>query len=239
MRKNKVLIFAIIFSIISLFFAISSFVFVLLQTEEKIINASKIYNNGINYVVEVNDYNKKLEQQGNGVKYGNFITRQNETYLKDYKCGNYRFGFTTFSGVGCEVASAYNAMIALGKTEMLSETIYSFEKWAIEFAIAWGKFGSNPLQISTYLNKKGIGCSKITNYNNFKSQVEKQANCHIIMSRWNNSWTDGLHTFYIKKQDSKYYSYNWVYSYATVDRNNIDDFNDGSGFIVGYILWKK
>ena len=185
------------------------------------------------------DYNKKLEQQGNGVKYGNFITRQNETNLKDYNCGNYRFGFTTFSGVGCEVASVYNAMIALGKTEMLSETIYSFEKWAIEFAIAWGKFGSNPLQISTYLNKKGIGYSKITNYNNFKSQVEKQANCHIIMSRWNNSWTDGLHTFYIKKQNSKYYSYNWVYSYATVDRNNIDAFNDGSGFIVGYILWKK
>ena len=43
----------------------------------------------------------------------------------------------------------------------------------------------------------------------------------------------------IKEQDSKYYSYNWVYSYATVDRNNIDAFNDGSGFIVGYILWKK
>ena len=40
----------------------------------------------------------------------------------------------------------------------------------------------------------------------------------------------------IKKQDSKYYSYNWVYSYATVDRNNIDAFNDGSGFIVGYYI---
>ena len=43
----------------------------------------------------------------------------------------------------------------------------------------------------------------------------------------------------IKKQDSKYYSYNWVYSYTTVVENNIDSFNDGSGFIVGYILWKK
>ena len=72
-----------------------------------------------------------------------YLTDQSETNRKNYNCGNYRFGFTTFSGVGCEVASAYNVMIALGKTEMLSETIYSFEKWAIEFAIAWGNFGSN------------------------------------------------------------------------------------------------
>lgn len=60
-----------------------------------------------------------------------YLTDQSETNRKNYNCGNYRFGFTTFSGVGCEVASAYNAMIALGKTEILSETIYSFEKWAI------------------------------------------------------------------------------------------------------------
>ncbi len=185
------------------------------------------------------DYNKKLEKQGNGVKRGNYITRQNETRLKDYRSGDYRFGFTTFSGVGCEVASAYNAMIALGKAEMLSETIYSFEKWAIEYAIAFGKFGSNPLQISTYLSKKGMGYTKITNYNKFKSQVEKQKNCHIIMSRWNEPLTSGLHTFYVKKQDIKYYSYNWVYSYNTIERDNIDAFNDGSGFIVGYIVWKK
>lgn len=72
MRKNRVLIFAIFFSIISLFFTISSFVFVLLQTKEKAISTSSIYNKGINYIVEVKAFSDDVgESFGTGVVISN------------------------------------------------------------------------------------------------------------------------------------------------------------------------
>ncbi len=186
-------------------------------------------------------YNKKLEANGNGVKKGNYITRQNESARSGYKSKNYRFGFTTFGKVGCEVASAYNAMIALGKAEMLSETIYCFEKWLIEFAIGWGHLGSNPLHIGRYLANKGIGYQSYTDYAKFKAAVEAKGSCHVIMSRQeHNPLLNGLHTFYVHKiQKDSYNSYNWNYSDDAIDVKNIDALNDGSGFIVGYIVWKK
>ena len=39
-----------------------------------------------------------------------YITGQNRTRVKGYNAGNYHFGFTTFGGVGCEVASVYNLL---------------------------------------------------------------------------------------------------------------------------------
>lgn len=187
------------------------------------------------------EYNKKLERDGKGVNLGTYVTDQSNSSKKGNSPANYRFGFTSFKGVGCEVAAAYNAMIALGKSERLSETIYSFEKWAIEFAFAWGSLGSNPLQISTYLNKKGIGYKKIINYSSFKSDVENKTSCHIIMSRWNAYGDGSLHTFYVhKKTNSLYYGYNWKYDEVDpYKRDNLDAFNNGNGFIVGYIVWKK
>ena len=188
------------------------------------------------------DYNKQLEKSGKGVAKNTYVTGQNRTNILNNSPGNYRFGFTTFSGVGCEVAAAYNAMIAIGKAEMLSDTIYSFEKWAIEFAIGWGNLGSNPLQISTYLKKKGIGYTKATNYSSFKSTIAGKESCHIIMSRWNDPWSNGLHTFYVnKKANDEFYGYNWKYydNTPSLRQNSIDVFNDGSSFIVGYIVWAK
>ena len=80
------------------------------------------------------DYNRSLENSGQGVNKGNYITAQDEYILYGYKSKNYRFGFTIFDNVGCEVASAYNAMIAFGMPEYLSETIRCFEQWGIEFS---------------------------------------------------------------------------------------------------------
>ena len=58
------------------------------------------------------------------------------------------------------------------------------------------------------------------------------------MSNWNYPWTNGLHTFYINKRGTNYYdSYNWDYREVSVARNNLDAFNDGDGFIAGYIVW--
>ena len=182
-------------------------------------------------------YNKNLEANGNGVDKGNYITGQNRTWVKGYNAGNYHFGFTTFANVGCEVAAVYNLMLAIGKPERLSETIYNFEKWLIEFCVGFGFLGSNPKQISTYLNKKGIKYKKITNYKEFKLQANNCQDGYLIMSRWNESKLDGLHTFYIRKINSQYIGYNWNYlNNPSPGEYDLDKFNDGSGFIVGYLV---
>ena len=183
-------------------------------------------------------YNQRMERAGNGVGLGNYITDQSEKNRPGYNSGDYRFGFTTFEDVGCEVAAAYNAMIAMDAEELLSETIYKFEKWAIEISVGWGSLGSNPRQINKYLDKRGFSYEKYTSFSSFESAVNNAPDgAHIIMSRWNKPIYKGLHTFYIQKiTNNLYYSYNWDYADHYIDKTSISTFNDGSGFIVGYII---
>lgn len=179
-------------------------------------------------------YNKKIEANNNGVKIGNYILNQKEKSKQDYKSGDYKFGFTTFSNVGCEVAAAYNLMITLDKKEYLSKTIYEFERYSIEFSFGFGKFGSNPLEIYRYLDFNDISYDKYINWNNFKNEINNKKNCRIIMSSWNNPITDGLHTFYIEKKDGTYYAYNYDTENSIKESDSINYFN--YRFIVGYII---
>ncbi|MBR3289777.1 MAG: hypothetical protein IKI63_03250 [Clostridia bacterium] len=188
-------------------------------------------------------YNVKLEAAGKGVGTNRLIYDQHDTTTQHYKAGNYRFGFTTFGGVGCEVAAAYNATLALGQKDRLSTTILMFEALLIEFSVGWGLLGSNPLEISRYLKARGLKYTAYTSWNSFNKAVSGKKNCHIIMSRWNkNPLTYGLHTFYVKKEAaSSLYGYNWNPKYKTKrsdKQTKLSAFNDGSGFIVGYIVWK-
>ena len=188
-------------------------------------------------------YNKKLESDGKGVKKGYLVYSQSNSTTNNRKAANYRFGFTTFNKVGCEVAAAYNLANQLEDTETLSQTIYYFEAYAIEFSIGWGHLGSNPKEIYRFLKKRGFNYKKYTNYTDFKKTVDSKKNCKVIMSRWNSSKWDGLHTFYVKKENyGKHYGYNWRYDSKTASRSgtykSLNSFNDGSGFIVGYIVWK-
>ena len=131
------------------------------------------------------------------------------------------------------------AMIPLGRPERLSQTIYCFEAWSIEFAGGWGKLGSNPLEISRYLKRKKVSYKKYTKFSALKKAAAKKNKCRIIMSTWNKPMTDGLHTFYVYKvSKDSYRSYNWEGHSHVEERNKLDYFNDGSGFIVGYVVWK-
>ena len=117
-----------------------------------------------------------------------------------------------------------------------------FEGYAIEFSIGWGHLGSNPLEIYRYLNKRGFKYSKYTSYKDFKYAIDHKKSCKAIMSRWNDGYKS-LHTFYVKKEDyGKHYGYNWSYGSTTVNRSSarksLNSFNDGAGFIVGYLGWK-
>lgn len=203
-------------------------------------------------------YNKDLEANGKGVAKGLYITNQNygtatiskyesEYYPSNYYPADYKFGFTTFGGVGCEVASVYNLLIELDKTEMLSETIYNFENWAIEYSIGWGYLGSSPKDIYRYLNKKYISYSKYTSYSKFKDALAKKDNCKVIMSSWNNGGMlksvfsgEGLHTYYFKKTAANtkpFEAYNLTYSYESIFYSSIDEiYAKGGDFIVAYII---
>lgn len=184
-------------------------------------------------------YNTKLEENGNGVGAGYYVYDQSDKKTANKKAGNYRFGFTTFDKVGCEVASAYNTVLALGDSERLSTTIYCFELWAIEFSIGWGHLGSDPYEIYRYLGKHGYKYSMYTSYSKFKAAVDSKSSCHIIMARANKPATNGIHTYYIKKVNSTSYNgYNWEYSTSYKNKTSLDSFNNGSAFLVGYIVWK-
>ncbi len=186
-------------------------------------------------------YNKQLESSGEGVSLGNYIFAQDDDVNEGYRCASYHFGFTTFAGVGCEVASAYNLLIALGKPELLSETIFSFEKLAIEHAVAWGNFGSSAVFMTRFFNARDISYQRFFSFSNLKKAADKCDHCYIIVSRWNHPWTTGIHTFFVEKNimwDDIYHGFNDDYSYTQepLRSNELASFNDGDKFNVGYIV---
>ncbi|MCM1009071.1 MAG: hypothetical protein NC485_14380 [Ruminococcus flavefaciens] len=184
--------------------------------------------------------NQKREAAGNGVKKGNYITKQSEKSRKDYKSGDYLFGFTTFDGVGCEVASVYNLLISLGRGEMLSQTIYNFEKWALEYSVGWGHLGSDPDTIYRYLKNYSISYTKYKSLSNFRTALAKEKNCYVIMSTWNKGAGTGLHTYYFEKlNNGKLSTYNFHYDTAPIEYNSLDIITSNTGnFICAYIIKK-
>lgn len=189
-------------------------------------------------------YNENLEtlHEGrdtiDGLAYGVYIDNQHTSTP-----ANYHFGFTKFGEVGCEVAAIYNLMIDLGDPQMLSQVIYDFEKWAIEYAFAWGNFGSEPRKLYRYLKDKDISYKKYTSYKKYSKAVSVTDSDHYISSFWNSSIFEGLHTFYIRRTlavtgetTTPFYTpYNHDFEDATT--SNFDDFkNSYSSFITGYII---
>ena len=58
------------------------------------------------------------------------------------------------------------------------------------------------------------------------------------MARWNKNPWGSLHTFFVNKLGKNNYTgYNFHGSYYAPEYyTKIDDFNDGNGFIVGYVI---
>ena len=128
-------------------------------------------------------------------------------------------------------------MISLGRPERLSETIYKFEKWAIEFSVAWGNFGSNPRDIYRYLRKEKISYKRYTTsrYSKFCSTADGMSDGNFIFSRWNTPITEGLHTFYVEK-DGDYLSYNNKEVSNTTEMDAYLGGRSKAAFICGYII---
>ncbi len=204
---------------------------------------------------EVNYAENKTLDGVNGVGFGCLIYDQHESDYDYHSPANYRFGFTTFDNVGCEVASAYNLMVMIDQAESLSETIYKFEKWGFEFSIGWGYLGSNPKEISHYLYHANLEYIKVNSndygvtyrskaFDYFKSKAQTQKTIHLIISTWNSSRSEGLHTYYVKKtgnDDEPYLAYNWVAGRTTpFPIDNLDELiQEGQRFIVGYLIYEE
>lgn len=166
-------------------------------------------------------------------------------YIEDQwaaECADFDLGFAKFNRTGCEVAAVYNAMLAMGRGEPLSETIYKFEKWGIEFDCGWGFLGSNPREIYRYFKKEKIRYMRCFTESSFDSEVSYAPQAHLIMSNWNNPITTGLHTFYLhgswqddiilKAGFNLYTSYNANLEQGT----RPSQFALGMPFIVGYVI---
>lgn len=113
---------------------------------------------------------------------------------------DWRYGLASFDQVGCEVAAAYNMARRMGKNIDLASTIALFEALGIEFSSAKGFFGSNPLQIYTFLNVIGIQYTKVTSPSDFEKKMNDNKNYKIILSYWTGEDPMvPLHTIFIDK----------------------------------------
>lgn len=188
------------------------------------------------------DYNKALEDAGNGVKKGNYVYDQTDTRTDGYKAGNYRFGFwaAKFKDVGCEIAACYNIAIALGKAEALSKTVQYAEK-NLKIDFMGGKWGCLPRELGEYFSHKGLRYIRVgDDFDEFEAEVLKREKCKIVFSRWNDG-RNGLHTFYINKLGSRNYrGYNHISGLNGPESKKevLRAYKDGNDFIVGFIVWK-
>lgn len=196
--------------------------------------------------------NKDYDTDGTGVGFECMIYNQNETNYTNHSPANYKFGFATFNNVGCEIASAYNLNIKLGRPEYLSTTIYKFEKWGIEYSVGWGYLGSNPRKIDYYLFRETITYIKFdgglyglanngTAFDYYRETSQNHAEANLIISTWTDEMK--IHTYFVEKTtDSEYpyITYNWDPAFH--HPLSIDDLNklikSKNQFIVGYFAYE-
>lgn len=182
----------------------------------------------------------------------NYGINSNKTQPTGYVYGqnaysSWKFGFSDMSYAGCEVIAGYNLARAKGRNYTLADTIFLYESLGIEIGIAQGFFGSNPYQISYFLNATGISYNKVTNYKTFEKYMNNSSNYYVILSAWSGEdKNDMVHTYMIDKDYAfikKYHAYNydcWKTS-NTTDTNNYLDYIGGkisNTFMCAYFVSK-
>ena len=184
----------------------------------------------------------------------NYEENSKKTQPSDYvygqdSYGDWKFGSSDLAFAGCEVIAGYNLAHALEIDCSLAETIFLYESLGIELGTFQGYFGSNPYQISYFLDFAEISYERINNCNALEEKINDSENYYIILSRWNNDgWGSAIHTFMIDKdvnRNYKFKAYNYYGSFksSTYDRNDYKDyFNSSSSiwstFICAYFISK-
>lgn len=147
--------------------------------------------------------------------------------------GNFRYGFASFDQVGCGVVATYNLMLAIDKYQQLAQVIYDFERWGVEYAFAWGRFGSNSRDIWRYLAKYHVRYTKCNTLSRLDSYGS--SNEYFIMGRWNDPFTRGAHIFYIYKEDGLFK----IYNNNGFSADTIRDVCEGCTYMCGYAIYNN
>ena len=114
-----------------------------------------------------------------------------------------------------------------------------YEGLGVEIGSAQGFFGSNPYQISYFLNATGVSFNRINNYKTFENYMTDDSDYYIILSRWENESKDAMiHTFMIDKNCNrylKYYAYNYSCNEEYEKEKYVSKYRDYTKFFDGDI----
>lgn len=175
----------------------------------------------------------------------------NEYIDNQHGCADFRYGFSNIAESGCGVIAAYNLLVSLGQSELLSEVIYGFEKWGVEIEVSWGSWGSNPFKMYKYFNRKGLRYKKCPSLKTFKNYAKKSKQDNFIITYWNNAedLSENAHIVHVKryKEDdiTRAASVNYMYhAYNNLDwdnvegiYNNIEEVIGIGRYIYGYVIY--
>lgn len=153
------------------------------------------------------------------------------------------FGISDLAYAGCEVIAGYNLARAKNININLAQTTYLYESLGIEIGFAAGYLGSNPYQISYYLNALGIKYTTVYTYSALETKVKNDTQYHMIVSRWNTTAVNSkIHTYYVDKiSSSTMETYNMDFDLDAVPADSASQlFNEKpkNTFIVAYLVEK-
>lgn len=144
--------------------------------------------------------------------------------------------------VGCELVAIFNMMFYLNKTDSL-KSIISFAENNGMLYIPSGKYGTDPVKIYKYFNRKNVGYIKCGSQEKFFSYI-LQGYYGIITYFNKNFFKNGIHTFFlyydsIKKEYVVFNGYDASTSSAKRYKRIADIYKKGGkSFYCGYVCKK-
>lgn len=176
-------------------------------------------------------YNKIKSRYYNNLS----LLRGNNSYIFGQRItpfANMKYGYYNqiIAGVGCELVAIYNTLKFIKKLQNFANIILEAEK----NNLAWlgGCFGTKSENIGKFFNAHNIKYTKYTDIDKYKQAIKSSR--ITIVSVWNDSFLDGIHTYCIYYENKKYKAINLYTNIkdgiTVIDLRSIKK----NKFIVGY-----
>lgn len=142
-----------------------------------------------------------------------------------------RYGRFSFSFNGGEIAAVYNAMLLLGKSVGLENTVREFEN--NKMAVMFGLAGTDPKRLGEYFEGHDVKYKQFSDRISFSGELEEGS---VFVVSYCESVKRPVHTVAGKIENGKMKLFN-IHDGDTEPRYEpADSFFDGRPFIYGYIL---
>ena len=173
----------------------------------------------INKIIENHRDNLKIDANSETTTKDKIVNDQNGDTGKNFEYGLYKASWNA-----CETIAVHNAKVLKGIPSSLSETMQDFQRAGA--MIGYGFFGSSPYRIGRVLETEAIDYSRV--------KIGNMTNPGVyIISFWNESIFDGLHTIAINYDGATYTAYN-LYGDGKTYAIQLSEYN--KRFICGYYL---